>query len=358
MIGSNIVVDAVVHPWNLSPANQNPQAGAQLEAVYAAHRLSSDAAHSEYVLDREEFFTDISFETIAQAEFVESPVDLAIIHSLPNLGFALSYVTDPVRGAACRDRYPERFRVYATVDTPIVSTAIAELKRQVDELGVDGLKLYPAFFYGGIGEGWRLDGQDYATPLLEAAQRFGIRHIAIHKALWLSPAPRDAFKLDDLNTPLGRFPDLTFEIVHGGAAFLDETLELLEVHRNLYLTLETTFSYILAKPRVFAQILGKLVGRCGSERLLFASGNNLAHPAPILEAFANYQFPAKYMDEFGLKPLTDADRQNILGRNALRLHDMDPPQLLAAISNDEFSRRRGGNRARPWGDIRASTGTL
>ena len=289
---------------------------------------------------------------IAQAEFVESPVEIAIIHSLPNLGFALSHVTDPYVAAACRDRYPNRFKLYATVDTPVLPAAIEQLTRQVRELGVDGLKLYPAFFYAGVGEGWKLDGADYATPLLEAAQRLDVRHVAIHKALWLPPAPRDAFRVDDLDSPLARFPDLTFEIVHGGTAFLEETLALLEAHPNLYLTLETTFSYILVKPRIFAMILGKLIKHCGSERLLFGSGNNLAHPAPILEAFGDYQFPEEYAAEFGLKPLTESDRRNILGLNALRLHNIAPDQLLNIVSNDEFSRQRRLGHARPWSNIR------
>jgi hypothetical protein len=49
---------------------------------------------------------------------------------------------------------------------------------------------------------------------------------------------------------------------------------LLERHPNLYLNLETTFAYILTKPRVFAKVLGTLLTRCGSERLMFATGKN------------------------------------------------------------------------------------
>jgi predicted TIM-barrel fold metal-dependent hydrolase len=353
MIAGHVVVDAVVHPWNLSPQNQNPGAAAQLEAVYAAHKLSSDAAHQEYVLRREEFFTDIAFETIAEAEFVESPVDAAVLHALPNLGFALRHVTDPRRAAGWRNRFPDRLWMYGTVDTPIVATAVAELEYQVKELGIDGLKLYPALYYDGIGKGWRLDGEDYATPLLDAARTLGIRHVAIHKALWLPPAPREAFDVDDMSLPLASYPDMTFEMVHGGAAFLDDTLDLLEAHPNLFMTLETTFSYILAKPRVFAKILGRMIARCGSHRLLFASGNNLAHPAPIVEAFAHYQFPEEYMEEFGLEPLTETDRANILGLNALRLHGTDPEQLLRQVSNDSFAQRRAHSDRKPWSAIRA-----
>jgi uncharacterized protein len=77
MIGDKIVVDAVVHPYDLAPPNQVASAKQQLEAVYAAHRMASDAAHREYVLQHDEFFGDFSFDAMARAEFVESPADLA-----------------------------------------------------------------------------------------------------------------------------------------------------------------------------------------------------------------------------------------------------------------------------------------
>ena len=40
MIGDMVVVDAVVHPYNLARENQDPAASAQPDAVYAAHRMS------------------------------------------------------------------------------------------------------------------------------------------------------------------------------------------------------------------------------------------------------------------------------------------------------------------------------
>src|ERR1700738_2349831 len=152
MIGDKIVVDAVVHPYDLAPSNQIPSAQQQLEAVYAAHRMASDARHQQFVLEHEEFFSDFSFEALAQAEFVESPVDLAVIHSLPGLGFARTHVTAPQRAAAFRAPHPDRFNLYATIDTPLLKDASAQWERQVKDLGVDGLKLYPAFFYDGIGQ--------------------------------------------------------------------------------------------------------------------------------------------------------------------------------------------------------------
>jgi len=214
-------------------------------------------------------------------------------------------------------------------------------------LGIDGVKLYPAFFYDGKGEGWRMDGEDWATPFLEGCRKLGLTRIAIHKALWLEPAPRSAFDIGDMGPPLDRFPDMTFEMVHGGAAFLEETIALMQRHPNLYLTLETTFSYVLTKPRVFAKVLGKLVTAVGSDRLLFASGNNLAHPRPLIEAFEGYQFDDSQCEEFGIRQITAEDRAAIMGLNAARLYDI-APQTLA----DTFSRARAEGIPAPWSALR------
>jgi uncharacterized protein len=350
MIDNGVVVDSVVHPYNLAPHNQDPLGREQLESVYAAHLLAT--GEERYQLTRDEFFADFPYEAIADSLFVESPVDLAVIHALPNLGFAKGYVTDPVRAAEFRDRHPNRLRLYATVDSPVTDTAIAQLEWQVRELGVDGLKLYPAFFYGGKGEGWRLDGPDFATPLLEAARDLGLRNIAVHKALWLPPAPRSAFDPDDLADAPARFPDLTFQIVHAGAAFLDRTAELLARHRNLYATLESVFAYAVVRPDAFARILATLVRAAGVDQLMYASGSNLSHPAPLLAAFDGYQFSQQVLEEYGIEQLTAADRRGILGGNALRLLGIDEAEAREGITGDGFA----PDPARaPWSRLRAAT---
>jgi predicted TIM-barrel fold metal-dependent hydrolase len=358
VIGDMVIADAVVHPYNLEPGNQNPEALPQLEAVYAAHTMSVAPEQGEYCLTREEFFSDVSYETIASALFVESDVDFAVIHALPNLGFARTHVTEPRRAAAFRDAHPERFALYATVDTHLTAAAIAELRSQVDELGVDGLKLYPAFFYDGLGEGWRLDGEDFAIPLIEAAHEMGIRRVAVHKALWLPPAPKEAFRIDDFGGALEHFPDIDFFMVHAGMAFKEQTAELLERHPNLHATLESMFAYILVRPDRFADILGRLLAACGSERLLFGSGANLMHPHPIIEAFAGYELPEAVLEQYGIDQLTDADRRNILGANALRLHGREPEAVRAAVAGDEYAQAREAGRRAPWSVLRERDGAL
>ena len=53
---------------------------------------------------------------------------MAIIHSLPNLGFTKGWITRPERMAALRDRHPNRYLLYATVDSPVTDTAIGQLE--------------------------------------------------------------------------------------------------------------------------------------------------------------------------------------------------------------------------------------
>jgi predicted TIM-barrel fold metal-dependent hydrolase len=352
-VGDRMIADAVVHPYNLAPSNQNLEAQPQLDAVYAAHTISVDAAHAEFALTRDEFFSDVSFDTIAHALFVESDVEFAVIHALPNLGFARAHVTDPGRAAAFRDLHPARFAVYATVDTHLTRAAIAELAQQVEDFSVDGLKLYPAFFYEGRGEGWRLDGEDFALPLLEAAHELGIRRVAVHKALWLPPAPKDAFRVDDFGGALERFGDIDFFMVHAGMAFAEQTAALLARYPNLHATLESMFAYILVRPDRFADILGRLLAACGSGRLLFGSGVNLMHPGPLLDAFADYELPDEVLDRYDIPQLTEADRDAILGGNVLRLHGRDPVRLREDVAGDVFQRARSRGRPAPWSVLRS-----
>jgi len=353
MIDQQLVIDAVVHPYDLSAGNCVPEYQAQLDAVYAAHRMSFDEAHRAFMLTHDEFFSDLPYDALACAEFVESPVDLAIIHALPSLGFCKGFLNDPARAGGFQRRHPDRCLMYATVGTPDLKQALRHLEQQVDAYAPEGLKLYPAFFYDGLAHGWRLDSDDFATPLLERARELGIRHVAIHKALWLPPAPREVFEVGDLDTPMGRFPDLTFEIVHAGVAFVPETIALMKRHPNLYLTLETLFAYVLVKPDLFGRIIGSFIRECGNERLLFATGNNLAHPEPLLRTFAGYRLSDEVMSKYGLAQFTPQDRANILGLNAARLHGLDPAAIIAATRDDGFARARAIAVPPPWSRLRA-----
>ena len=352
MIGNAVVVDAVVHPFDLGPTNDLPEARDVVAALHGAHVLCTGDHHPDHVLSAEEFVSDFDHEALTHALFAESPVDLAIIHSLPNLGFTKGGLAKPERMAALRDRYPQRYLLYATVDTPMADVAIKDLEAQVNEFGVDGLKLYPSFYYDGTGHGWRMDDADFATPLLEAARDLGIRNVAVHKAVPAPPAPDECFRVEDLDAAVDRFPTLNFHIVHAGHAFLTETARLMATHSNVYGNLETTVAFLLIKPRLFGKILGTLLEAAGPDRLLFGSGANLLHPLPLLEAFAAFEMPQDLIDEFGFPPITEEAKGKILGRNALRLHGVDPAEARQRIDGDEFETLKADGLAPAWSALR------
>jgi predicted TIM-barrel fold metal-dependent hydrolase len=336
-----LVVDAVVHPYDLGPDNRPRGDDIQFRALHPFHVLSSGGLAQPWTLAEDEFFTDFDHDALTAALFAESAVDVAIIHALPNLGFTNGGVTDVGRMAALRDRYPGRFLLYATVDTPVTDAAIKQLEHQVVTYGVDGLKLYPAFFFDGEALAWRLDDEDFATPLLEAARDLDIRNVAVHKAVPVPPAP-----VEDLDGALERFPDIKFQAVHAGVVFLPETCRLLSHHPNFYANLESSFAYILSKPRRFADMLGALLAAAGPDRLLFGSGVNLVHPRPLLDAFASFEMP----DD--LPPLTDEIRTKILGGNAARIHGLDADGIRRRISGDDFEQQKADGLAPYWSRLR------
>jgi hypothetical protein len=51
---------------------------------------------------------------------------------------------------------------------------------------------------------------------------------------------------------------------------------------------------------------------------MFASGNKLMHPWPILEAFVDYQISGEWVHEFGLGQLTESAQRVPAPWSALR----------------------------------------
>jgi predicted TIM-barrel fold metal-dependent hydrolase len=142
--------------------------------------------------------------------------------------------------------------------------------------------------------------------------------------------------------PLERFPEMNFQIVHAGMAFVEETIALLRDHPNLYATLESTFAYVNVRPEQFAGVVSRMLDAVGSTRLLFASGTNLMHPRPVLDGFQRLSLPN----------LGDEDRANILGLNTLRLHGLTADVVRDRTADDEYALASGDAEAEPWSVVR------
>jgi predicted TIM-barrel fold metal-dependent hydrolase len=346
------VIDTVIHAFNLSEENfAHPRyASAINELILGVTGIVPPG----YGLDRDAVIRDWPIEDAANMVFRESHTDVAVYHPVPIFAYKDGQSAFP-KGVEAIKRWPDRFiGMYVSLDPLREGDAIAELNRQVDEVEAAGqkplgLKLYPTSWRGEVIDSWRMDDPKIAYPLFEAAAARGITTMAVHKAIPLGPAPTSpAFHPGDVEAAADAYPELNFEIVHGGSAFIEETAWLLGRFPNIYVNLETLTIILASRPRMFAHAVLGLCHVGGApvlDRLFWSSGAMQFHPRLCLEAFEQFEFPEDLLSEYGLfdgiPQLTEDHKANILGGNFARLNGLDIEAMQSAIKSDEFAADHG-----------------
>jgi predicted TIM-barrel fold metal-dependent hydrolase len=347
------VIDGVAHAFDMSPANFADERLARPVNDSVAGLLAT--APDGYRLDPEETKRDWTVEDTANILFRESGTDVAVFHTTPIYFFKDGW-SGWHKSVEAAKRWPDRFiGAYCAVD-PLRPDPIGDLERQVEELQPLGVKLYPISYTHSHIEPWRMDDPKIAFPIYERAAELGIKHIAVHKAVPLGPTPgQAAFHPGDVEGAAVTFPELSFEIVHGGMAFTEETAWLLGRLENVWINLETLNIVLTVRPGVFAEMLAGLLsigGEPAIDRLFWSSGAMNCHARPSLEAFMDFQFSDELLERSGffapVPQLTREHKRKILGGNAARLYGLDIPALAARIEDDEFSRAAGSDLPAPY----------
>lgn len=276
--------------------------------------------------------------------FVESYADLAVYHVVPIRAFH-DGICSVEKGLEAQERWPDRFLLYVGVDPMEGTKAIEDLERQVELFDRPiGLKLYPNSWVASEVTGWLMDDPEVAFPLFERAGQLGIKTVAVHKAIPLGPVELKHYRVDDIDRAAMAFPDLNFEIVHGGMAFLEETAWQLARFRNVWVNLESTATMLTNRPGAFERAFAALVAHGGPRALsqiVWGTGCMVAHPRPHLENFArNFAFSSETVERFGLPEITDEVRRDVLARNYARLHGIDLAERLNRIKGDAFDLHR------------------
>lgn len=348
----NLVVDAVSHVYNFDETNLIGQPGRNfVDSTFHHTKLYQP---EEYYMSEAQFFKEHDPEELSRVMFVESDVDFTIHHSLPIIDFFRDGMAGSENGRRFRELNPDRVAIYEAIN-PLSDGAMERMEYAVDELDADGIKLYPARYRNG--QDLRVALNDSAgRPILDKAVELGVETVAVHKALPIGPTRTDFYKLDDVDDVADDYPELNFEIVHAGLAFLEETVYLLAKHPNVYANFEITGSLVLVQPRKFAKVLGELLLWAGPDRILFASGCVLTHPQPIIEAFWDFQFSEELQAEYGYPPLTDEVKRKILGENALRMLGKDPEAVRRAVEGDRWAEEKADldERPDPWSSVSAT----
>jgi hypothetical protein len=352
-LSETFVLDAVSHAYNLDEANVSNERyatgigemlfGMLDRGMPGSHRITHDS-----------FFREWSVEEVANLLFVESDTDVATFHPILAAPFENGLV-EPAKAAEAVETYPDRFLAYATVDPLAGEAALDELERQVERFDPIGLKLYPSSWGSGEHETWRMDDPRVAYPVFERAQELGVDVIAIHKALAFGPVPRRPYDPSDVDEPAENFPDLTFEVVHGGLAFPEETAWQVARFPNVTVNMEGYGLLLAAGSRRGEEMFGELLS-VGGEAVLgdlfWGTGTMAGHAQPQLEAFRDFELSDDIRNDLGtfgsLPQITDEHKRDILGRNYAGLMDIDVEARQAAVADDPLARRRAGGQPEPY----------
>ena len=348
-INGMFVFDSVVHGFDSTTGNVASRYGRSL--LLANQSFQWAMVPDPYRLEPHRYFQAITADVLESLLFLESDVDMACYHMVPAFGFLHDFSPIAV-GLELKRRYPHRVVNYGGVSPLQGKKALDDLDRQVEEWGIIGLKLYPVDVVDGAVRVQRLDDRDLLYPVLERCRKHGVKVVAVHKAMPLGAVAMDPFKNGDIDYAAIDFPDLNFEVVHSGFAFLDEAAFQIARFPNVYVGLESTAALAVRHPRKLARILGEFLVMGGGKKLFFSSGASSPHPRPVLEAFAQLEMPTDMIEGDGYPPLTDAIKADILGLNYAALHGIDVTKAKAAIAGDALSRARQGGVAPPWSRLK------
>jgi predicted TIM-barrel fold metal-dependent hydrolase len=331
------VFDAVIHAYNLDPSNARNKYGLQLGALIAGIHATWNPP--ELTMDPAVFRGNAPMEAIVRTVFEESQTSMAAHHVLRLDSWFHDGLCSLDKTLEAVQRWPDRVVGYIGVD-PLAGPDVYldDLRRQMDTMpGAVGLKLYPHAVdpY----RRWRADDPEI-WRLFELAQQLGIRTIAIHKAVPNGAVPMDPYKVDDIDLAADAFPEMAFEIVHSGMAFLDETAWAIGRYPNVYANLEITTSLLLHAPGWFEEILAQLMFWGGADKVIWSTGCMLTHPQAILEQFWTLQFSDATLHKFGIPQITRQDKEKILGLNYASLVGIDVPATRQRQKTDEFATKR------------------
>ena len=331
------VADAVTHSYNQAESNfRVPRYAQQISEIGMGLEMGMPEGYSRTA---ETFLSNWPIEDTENVLFRESPTDFAVFHPQTIMVY-YDGLTAFEKAQAFVERNPTRSRALAGVDVVGSDDPQAELTRQVDALDAHGVKVYPSYWEDdGTHEPFFMDDPEVAFPLWEHAADLGLDVVAVHKALPFGAVPMESYETGDVEEAAASFPDLNFEIVHGGLTFAEETGWQLGRFPNVYVNLEFTLAEIVTTPKSFADSFQDLLhvgGKHAIDQILWGTGAPHFHPGLLAERFWNFDFPE--MESLsGPFTIDEEDKRKILGENLMEAHDLDQDEILADVEDDEWS---------------------
>lgn len=224
-------------------------------------------------------------------------------------------------------------------------------------------KLYPHTTPpGSTGKPWWLD-DERAYLFYEQSRKLGIKIISVHKGFPSTGQHGQHAHPRDIKKAALDNPDLTFVIYHsafkadlppGGRlrvpiaedGSFEWTADFVRDRRenpkmtNVYAEIGSSFGLSVSmQPELAAHLLGQLIGAFGADHVVWGTDSLWwGSPQWQIEAFRRFQIPEWMQKKFGYKPISQRDKELILGLNAARIYGIDVKEKRKAIPGDYMSR--------------------
>lgn len=343
------IIDGPIHAMNLSAENlYNERYG---EAMRDMIPGLVERVPRAYRPTAESVLRDMGAVETATMLLRESHTDFGVFHSIANTAFNDGFCSVE-KAKTIKERFPTRFLTLVGVD-PLVtdgehpayeeSDPVEEITRRVEYADADAIKVYPVHYDRENVTGWTVDDPEVAYPIWERAIDLGIDTISVHRSYPIGRTPPDMLDPRDVGDAAANFPELDFEIVHGGITFPEDVSMMLSTYPNVYANLGITSLFALTSPDRFRQIMAGLL-QAGKEttieKITWGTECSLLHPQPLLEAFWELDLTG-LTGMFGTVDVTQADKEKILAENVARLYGLDLNALKAQVRDDEFSDQDG-----------------
>lgn len=307
---------------------------------------------------------DLSWRNFVKEVFLDSETTVGLISTPPG-PYPQEAVVPPEEMAHIRDevnRLAGSQRMLAHgLATPQMGAADLEfMAMQAETLNVDAWKCYTGSCPKGFDQGWWMDDEKLAYPMLEQARKLGVKRVCVHKGLPLGPVPEFNHP-KDLIKAAKDFPDVDFLVYHSGlksVAGVDEhfaktgeipwTTEFCRMKQaqpgiaNIYMELGSTFGQLVSThPLVCAHLLGQIIAAFGVDHVLWGTDSIwYGSPQWQIEAFRRFQIPEPLVEQHKFHPLTREAKEKIFGLNAARVFGLDVAAKRHDVPKDVLSRIR------------------
>jgi predicted TIM-barrel fold metal-dependent hydrolase len=301
---------------------------------------------------------DLSWQNFIKEVFLDSETAIGLISTPPG-PYPQEAVVPPremthIRDEINRITQSRRMLAHGLVTPQLGQTDLDFMELQAETLKVDAWKAYTGSCPKGFDQGWFLDDEKIAYPMLEKARQLGIKRLCVHKGLPLGPVadynhPRDLIKAAK------DFPDIDFLAYHSGllgvtapkeSGEVPWTTEFCEMKKknpginNIYMELGSTFAQLVTtNPTACAHLLGQMIAAFGADHVLWGTDSIwYGTPQWQIEAFRRFEIPDALIEKHGYAPLTRSVKEQIFGLNGARVFGVDVNAKRNEIPSDYLSR--------------------